>query len=646
MLALLQRLLQRAFLVAERAANAIFGERLNPLYHLGALSYCLFWVVLASGLYLYAFFDTSVTEAYASVERLTHGQPWVGGILRSLHRYASDGMVLTMALHLARHFAFDRHRGFRWFSWVSGVVVLWLVYASGINGYMLPWDQLAQFTVTATAEWFDALPIFNGLLIRNFLGAENVNDRLFSLLSFLHIGIPLGVLALLWIHTHRVPQAKTLPPAPHMAALAVAMVVLSVVKPALSQGPADLAFTAAAIDFDWFYLPTYALLYRWSPGALWALVGGLTLLAALAPWLPPKFGRRELRAFHVLANPDNRIIPVKEDESLLDACLRDGLAMPFDCRNGGCGVCKCTVLHGEVELGACQESALTAAEREAGRVLACVAKPLSDVEIEYEPTARAARVAAVHEARVVSMDLLAPDVMRVRLEPEGGERIPFYAGQYINILIGDGQKRAFSFATAPHEPGPIELHIRRIEGGLFTTRVFTAMKVGDRLRFEGPVGSFFLREEGTKPVIFVAGATGFAPVKSMVEHAFHAGLARPMVLYWGTRTLADMYLRELPEQWAREHPNFRFVPVLSDPRPEDQWEGRTGLVHEAILRDYPDLAGHRIYACGSVKMVEAAQPAFAKQGLSSDDCFSDAFKLAPHHPREVDAADMVKLGGA
>jgi len=642
-LAYLQRLLQRAFLVAERAANAIFGERLNPLYHLGALSYYLFWVVLASGLYLYAFFDTSVTEAYASVERLTHGQRWTGGILRSLHRYASDGMVLTMVLHLARHFAFDRHRGFRWFSWVSGVVVLWLVYASGINGYMLPWDQLAQFTVVATAEWFDVLPVFNGLLIRNFLSAADVNDRFFSLLSFLHIGLPLGVLALLWIHTHRVPNAKTLPPRVLMAASTAALVALCLVKPALSQAPADLATLAPKIGFDWFYLPTYALLYRWSPAEVWALTGGLTLLAFLAPWLPPKFGRRELRAFHVLAHPDNRIAPVKEDETILDACLREGLPMPFDCRNGGCGVCKCTVLHGEVELGAYQESALPDAERAAGRVLACVAKPLTDVEIEYEPTGVAARAVLVHEARVVAMDRLADNVMRVRLEVEGGERIAFYAGQYINILLDDGQKRAFSFATPPHEEGPIELHVRLIEGGRFTTHVFTAMKVGDRVRFEGPVGSFFLREDGDKPVIFVAGATGFAPVKSMVEHAFHAGVTRPMVLYWGTRTLADMYLRELPERWAREHPNFRFVPVLSDPAPGDGWEGRTGLVHEAILADYPDLAGHRIYACGSVKMVEAAQPAFASHGLSPDDCFSDAFSLAPRI--HAGSADLVRLGG-
>jgi NAD(P)H-flavin reductase/ferredoxin len=642
-LRLLQGLLQRLFLVAERAANAIFGERLNPLYHLGALSYWLFWIVVASGLYLYAFFDTSVTGAYSSVEHLTHEQKWAGGILRSLHRYASDGMVLTMVLHLARHFAFDRHRGFRWFSWVSGVLLLWLVYAAGINGYMLPWDRLAQFTVIATAEWFDALPVFKGMLMRNFLDAASVNDRFFSLLSFLHIGIPLGVLALLWIHTHRVPQAKTTPPAALMGGLGIAMLALSLVKPALSQAPADLAFMATRIDFDWFYLPTYALVYRWSPDAVWLLTGGLTLIAVLAPWLPPKFGRRGLRAFHILANPDNRIVPVKEDETILDACLREGLAMPFDCRNGGCGVCQCTVLHGEVEMGAFQPSALSPEQRRAGRVLACVTKPLSDVEVAYEPTAAVARAVTVHEARVVSMDLLAHDVMRVRLEVEGGERIPFYAGQYINILLDDGEKRAFSFATAPHEPGPIELHIRRIAGGRFTTHVFTAMKVGDRLRFEGPVGSFFLREDGDKPVLFVAGATGFAPVKSMVEHAFHTGVKRELVLYWGTRTLADMYLRELPERWAKEHANFRFVPVLSDPAPEDAWQGRTGLVHEAIIADYPDLAGHRIYACGSVKMVEAAQPAFARQGLSPDDCFSDAFKLAPRiHAKD---ADLMRLGG-
>ncbi len=215
------------FLKVEALFNLAFGERNNPLYYLGPISYYLMWLVVASGLYLYAFFETSVTGAYDSVEALTHGQRYAGGILRSIHRYASDGVVITMVLHILRHFTFDRYRGFRWFSWVSGVVVLWLVYTAGINGYMLPWDRLAQFTVVATAEWLDWLPVFNGTLVRNFVFAENVNDRLFSLLSFIHIGVPLAVLAVLWIHTQRVPQARTAPPLPVALALSAALVVLS-----------------------------------------------------------------------------------------------------------------------------------------------------------------------------------------------------------------------------------------------------------------------------------------------------------------------------------------------------------------------------------------------------------------------------------
>jgi NAD(P)H-flavin reductase len=254
--------------------------------------------------------------------------------------------------------------------------------------------------------------------------------------------------------------------------------------------------------------------------------------------------------------------------------------------------------------------------------------------------------AQAHTAAVVRMERLTDDVMQIFLRPEKGQKISFYAGQYINILLPDGDKRAFSFASAPHAAGDlIELQIRWIKGGKFTTHVFTEMKEGDTVRFEGPLGAFFLREDSKKPIIFVAGATGFAPVKSMVEHAFHTGLKRQMILYWGVRGLKDLYLPDLPRQWEREHPNFRFVPVLSDPRPEDHWSGRTGLVHEAILQDFPDLAGHQIYACGSVKMVEAAHPAFVAKGLSPDDCFSDAFKLAPHVRLKGDGADMVKLGG-
>ncbi|MEO8102100.1 MAG: CDP-6-deoxy-delta-3,4-glucoseen reductase [Betaproteobacteria bacterium] len=352
-------------------------------------------------------------------------------------------------------------------------------------------------------------------------------------------------------------------------------------------------------------------------------------------------------------HPDDRIIPVRAGETLLDAGLRVGLPMPFECRNGGCGECKCTLLHGKVSLQPYQASALSDAERAAGKTLLCCAEPLSDVELEYAPRAGAkALPVRQYAARVTRLEPLAADVMRLCLQIEGGTPLKFHAGQYINIILADGAKRSFSFAVAPEEAqqsnvaGEIELHVRHVEGGRFTTLVFTTMKLGDPVRFEGPMGAFTLREDSDKPIIFVAGSTGFAPVKSMLEHAFRTGMQRQMILYWGVRSRRDLYLAGVAEQWARDHANFTFVPVLSEPRPEDRWTGRTGLIHEAILADFPDLSTHQVYACGSVQMVEAAYPAFVQRGISSDDCFSDAFHLAPQRTLSAGAADMVKLGGS
>jgi NAD(P)H-flavin reductase/quinol-cytochrome oxidoreductase complex cytochrome b subunit len=637
---------QAAFLAVEKLFNRAFGEASNPFYYLGAISYYLLWIVVASGLYLYAFFSTGVSEAYQSVEAITHNQRWFGGILRSLHRYASDGMILTMLLHVVRHFVFDHYRAFRWFSWVSGVVLLWLVYMSGVNGYMLPWDRLAQFVVVATTEWLDWLPIFNGTLVRNFITPNAVNDRLFSLLSFIHIGFPLGVLGLLWVHTQRAPGAKTNPPRSIAIPFTIALVVLSIAKPAVSLEPADLASAPVELAFDWFYLPALALLYYWGPTVLWAVVGGGTLFMLALPWLPPKRGSKVIR--HVAVRPDNRIVPCRPQETVLEAVLREDIKMPYDCRNGGCGQCKCTLLYGDVEFGPYQPSVLSDEERRAGKILACIATPVSDIEIEYEPIELPGGLRPkTWRAKVVSMAKAAEDVMIVHLAVEGDEPLHFYAGQYINIVLPDGVKRAFSFATAPGAGPTIELQIRRVPGGRYTTHVFEEMKVGDAVDFEGPLGSFFLREDSSKPIVFVAGATGFAPVKSMVEHAFATGLKRKMVLYWGTRKPGDMYARELCEQWAKDHPaTFKFVPVISEASPEDGWTGRTGLVHEAILADFPTLAGHQVYACGSVAMVEAAHPAFRARGMDPNDCFSDAFRLTPHLARATPAEEVVKLGGA
>ena len=624
----LQALLQWLFLRVEGLFNAAFGDRLNPLYHLGSITFFLFWVVGASGLYLYAFFATGVDAAHASMEAITHRQWFAGGILRSLHRYASDAMVLTMLLHLLRHFAFDRFRGYRWFSWLTGVALVWLVYASGINGYMLPWDRLAQFTIVAVFEWLDWLPSFGGTLMRNFIYSTSVSDRFFSLLSFLHIGLPLVVLLLMWIHVQRVPKARTAPPRAIAVGLTGALLLLSLVRPALSQGgAADMATAVLSVQVDWFYLALLPPMAAWPLGQVWALAGAGSALLALLPWWPS--GRSAAHGTHQLvvhgAAGEQAQLRVRAGETLLDAGLREGLALPYECRNGGCGVCLCTIEYGQVEHRPYQRSVLPDEARARGQALLCCAVPLEDVCIAVDTPLRAAGDApAVHSARVDAMERLAPEVMRVWLTLPAGERLPFAAGQYINIVLDDGQRRAFSFANPPHEDARIELHVRRIPGGRFTGHVFEHMRAGDTVRFEGPLGSFTLHE-GRRPIVLVAAATGFAPIKSIVEDAYHRGLRRPMHLYWGVRRPDDLYLLDLPGKWEREHPGFRFIPVVSEPQPADGWLGRTGLVHEAILADFPDLAGHEVYVCGSVRMVDAAVQGFLAGGLEEGACFSDAF---------------------
>lgn len=628
-----QRALRYVFMRAEAVFNRAFGDKLNPLYHLGAITFFLFWIVCASGVYLYAFFDTSVEGAYRSVRALTHDQWFAGGIMRSVHRYASDAMVVTMLFHLARYWALDRLRGFRWFSWVTGVALLWLVYIAGANGYMLPWDQLAQFVTIASFEWFDWLPGFNGALARNFLDDASVTDRLFTLLVFIHVGVPLMTLLLMWVHVQRVPKANTNPPLPIAVAIAVTMLVLALVQPVVSQGgPARMGVSPTALELDWFLLWLFPLVYVLPLAALWALVLGATALLLALPWLPPRRGHAA-QPHRMTLHPGGVGVAARPGETILEAGLRAGLTLPYDCRAGGCGVCVCTVLAGRVDHGDYQAAVLNEAMRAQGRTLMCCATPLDDVVIEVDVAslADAATAPARWQGCVERIERLSADVIRLWIAPSAGQRIEFDAGQYINIVLDDGAKRAFSFASAPHDNERIELHVRLVPGGRFTTHVFEHMREGDAIHFEGPLGRFTLRE-GERPILLIAGATGFAPIKSIVEDAFHRGIRRPMWLYWGVRERKDLYMAELAERWAREHPNFHFVPVLSDLADDDPWPGRRGLVHEAMLADFPDLRGYEVYACGSVKMVEVAVPAFVKHGLDENFCYSDAF-VATHTTR-------------
>jgi len=283
----LQQALRFLFEWLEAFLGRFFPPAWNPLFHLGALGFFFFWIVAISGIYLYIFFDTGVSAAYQSVEQLTYDQWYAGGIMRSLHRYASDALVLVMVVHLVRELSLDRHRGARWFTWVTGVPILWFVIASGITGYWLVWDRLAQYVAVTTTEWLDQLPIFGEPIARNFLAPENLDDRFFTLMVFMHIAIPLLLLLVLWIHLQRVSRPKINPARGLALGMFLALLALSLVKPAVSQGPADLATVPAVIGLDWFYLAYYPLMESWPGPASWGMLGALTLILVVLPWLPP-----------------------------------------------------------------------------------------------------------------------------------------------------------------------------------------------------------------------------------------------------------------------------------------------------------------------------------------------------------------------
>lgn len=334
----------------------------------------------------------------------------------------------------------------------------------------------------------------------------------------------------------------------------------------------------------------------------------------------------------ITIKPSNHALETQDDESVLEAALREGFVIAYGCRNGACGTCKGKVLEGTVDYGVYQESALTESDKAQGYALFCQAKPLTDLVIECR------EISAVKDiqvrtlpCRVQQMEKLADDVMRIRLKLPANERLQFLAGQYLDILMRGGMRRSLSMANAPHENGLIELHLRNY-GGPFSDHVFNKMKEKEILRFEGPLGTFFLREESAKPIVLVASGTGFAPIKAMIEHARHKGFTRPMTLYWGGRRPADLYMHELALQWERDLA-LKYVPVLSDAAPEDQWSGRTGFVHRAVMEDFPNLTGYQVYVCGAPLMVEAAHKDFTTIcKLPEDEFYADAFTPAVAAP--------------
>ena len=331
----------------------------------------------------------------------------------------------------------------------------------------------------------------------------------------------------------------------------------------------------------------------------------------------------------VRLHPGGERFEVLADEPVLAGGLRAGLHLPHSCRGGSCGACEARVLAGELHYPRGLPLGLTSADAAGGRALLCQARARTDLVLE-------ARALAVPEevrirrlpCRVESRELLCHDVMRLVVKLPSLEPFAFLAGQYVDFLMEDNRRRSFSMANPPHEAERLELHVRRVPQGDFTRRVFEELGERSLLRLEGPLGGFWLREESKRPIVMVAGGTGFAPIKSMLRHLMNTGAGRPVHFYWGVRRPRDLYEGELVRRWTAEHEWLSFVPVMSEPLPGDDWQGRRGWVHEAVLEDHPSLAAVDVYAAGPPPMIAVIQELFPAHGLPAGRLFFDSFEFA------------------
>jgi CDP-4-dehydro-6-deoxyglucose reductase len=333
-------------------------------------------------------------------------------------------------------------------------------------------------------------------------------------------------------------------------------------------------------------------------------------------------------SFKVNVPASGHSFKVDEGETVLQAALREGVGLPYGCRNGACGKCAGEVISGEIEYRQDLRAAALA-ESESGKTLFCQACAKSDLEIAVREITQSADIEIkTLPCRVEHMQLLSHDVMQLKLKLPETERLQFMAGQYIEILLKDGKRRAFSIANAPHDDEFIELQIRHVPDGQFGDYVFDGLKEKTLLRIEGPLGSYYLREESDRPIILMGGGTGYAPLKGMLQHAFYIGMKRPMHLYCGARALRDLYMHEQVSGWAKQYDNLDYVAVLSDPAAEDNWQGETGYVHEKVVADHPDLAGYDVYMSGPPPMIKAGMDLFYAHGLPESQIYSDSFEYS------------------
>ena len=331
--------------------------------------------------------------------------------------------------------------------------------------------------------------------------------------------------------------------------------------------------------------------------------------------------------FQISIQPSGRTFSVEPGETMLAAGIRQGIGLPYGCKDGACGSCKCKKLEGAVVHGAHQTKALSAEEEANGFVLTCCGVAQSDVVLESRQVTEAgAFPVRKMPSRVSSLERKSHDVMVVRLQLPANDPFNYRPGQYVEFLLRDGARRSYSMANAPHNGPGLELHVRHMPGGKFTDHVFGVMKEKEIQRIEGPFGSFFLREDSDKPMVLLASGTGFAPIKALIEHMQFQGVTRRATLYWGGRRPDDLYMDDWVRARQLEMPNLDYVPVISDALPQDAWKGRTGFVHRAVLEDLPDLSGYQVYACGAPIVVDSARKDYCElAGLAEEEFFADAF---------------------
>lgn len=333
-------------------------------------------------------------------------------------------------------------------------------------------------------------------------------------------------------------------------------------------------------------------------------------------------------SFKIHLKPSGHSFDCEPEQPVLEAALKHGFAFPYGCRNGACGACMGELLEGEVEYPEGTYVNMTLAREEGNKALFCQARATTDLTIEIKEIGAAKDIQVkTLPARVHSLEKLAEDVMCLQLRLPATQRMPFLAGQYIDFLLKNGQRRSFSMANAPHDDELIELHIRHVPGGYFTGFVFEQLLEKSLLRIEGPHGSFSINEDSDKPIIMVAGGTGFAPIKSLMQHLIHIESKRPVHLFWGARAKPDLYLHDLALSWIEQYPDFSYTPVLSEQGSDDHWQGATGWVHERVLEKIPaaSLSAYEVYACGPPPMINALQSQLLAAGLAADSFFADAF---------------------